>query len=82
MLFRVMRPLLFLVNAEALYNSGETVVRPMITPVFGTNGRAFQNSCSGDASVGIQKALVISRAKRLLQSAKQQMKSLLILISL
>jgi hypothetical protein len=66
MLFEVMRPLLFLVNTETLYDSRETVVRLMITPVFSINERAFQNSCSKNALVGIQKALIISEAKRLL----------------
>jgi hypothetical protein len=40
-LFRVIKPLLFLVNTEALYGYSEIVVRPIIKPVSKINKKAF-----------------------------------------
>jgi hypothetical protein len=77
-----MRPLSSSVNAEIPYDTGESVARPMMIPVSGTDGRAFQNSRSGTALAGIKKALFVSGLRRLLQSTKQQTKSLLTSMSL
>jgi hypothetical protein len=77
-----MRPLSSSVNAEIPYDTREAVARPMMISVFGTDGRAFQNSRSGTALAGIKKALVVSGLRRLLQSAKQQINSLLTSMSL
>jgi hypothetical protein len=60
-LFRATKPLLFLVNAEALYGYSKIVVRPMTKPVFKINRKAFLSLYSRAVLAGIKKDLVISK---------------------
>ena len=59
-LFKVMRPLLFLINVERLYVYDDDLTRRTIEQLFETNERDSQNSCSGIVLVEIEKVLVIS----------------------
>jgi hypothetical protein len=60
-LFRVIKPLLFLVNAETLYGYSKIVVRPIIKPVSKINRKAFLSLYSRAVLAGIKKDFVISR---------------------
>jgi hypothetical protein len=81
-LFRVTKPLLFLVNAEALYGYGEIVVRSIIKPVSEIDRKAFLSLCSEAVLAGIKKDLVISGQQRLLRSVSRLIKSWMSLIML
>jgi hypothetical protein len=74
-LFRVMKPLSFLVSAEVPYDSGETVVRPITKPVFEIDRKASLNLCSEVVLAGIKRDLVISGQQRLLRSVSRLTKS-------
>jgi hypothetical protein len=61
MLYRVINPLLFLVNIETLYNYSKTVVRSIIKSIFKINRKAFLNLYSKAILAEIKKNLIISR---------------------
>jgi hypothetical protein len=60
-LFRIIKPLLFLVNTETLYSYSKIVVRPIIKPVFKINRKTFLSLYSKAILAEIKKDLIISR---------------------
>ena len=58
-LFKVMRPLLFLINIKGLYVYNDDLTKRMIEQLFEIDKRDFQNSCFKIVLIEIEKILVI-----------------------
>jgi hypothetical protein len=61
MLFRVIKPLLFLVSIEILYSYSKIVVRSIIKSISKINRKTFLSLYSRAVLAGIKKNLIISK---------------------